>query len=82
MSAITELQTARKAVAVTPDDDNDLPLTGCRALWVNDAGNVEVICAGDTVAVVLTVLDSQLLPLQVKRVLATNTTSSEIFALY
>ncbi len=75
---------ARKSEVVTPSNTDDLPLTSarCIGLWVQDAGNVELMLEADSVAKVYTVEDGTLLPFYVKRVLAGNTTSTQIYALY
>ena len=78
----TPASTARRLVAVTPDDDNDLA-SNAKALYVGGGGDVEVIAAGDTVAVVLVAVPSgTILPVQVSRVLAGNTDATDIVALY
>lgn len=79
----TGMETANRVRAVAPHDDNDLTISPCRALWVGSAGDVEVIAADDTVARVFTAVSAgTLLPVSCSRVLATNTTASDILALY
>lgn len=67
------------AVEVTPSDATDLSPTA-RALYVGGAGTLEVIMqSGDTV----TFTNAEgVLPIRVKRVLATGTTATGIVALY
>ena len=73
---------AGSAEAVTPDDGVDLP-KGCRALYVGGAGNLVVIFDKDTSSVTLTgVTAGSVLPVRIKRVLATGTTATVIVALY
>ncbi len=66
---------ATHAEAVTPNTDNDLPNNlVTRGLWVGGAGDLVVILAEDTAAVTFTGVGAgQLLPIRVKRVLATST---------
>jgi len=74
---------AYKAVAVTPNDSTDLTDTGA-ALYVGTGGDVAVHMAdGSDVSVVFSsVPDGTFLPILVDRVLSTNTTASNILALY
>jgi hypothetical protein len=71
---------AYDASAVTPADDGALRVT--RALYVGGAGNVKVDMAlGNTVTFVGVVAGS-ILPIQVSRVYNTDTTATNIVALY
>lgn len=71
---------ATRAVAVTPNDTNDLAYTS-RALWIGGGGNVAVILADDTNPVTFSgVPAGTLLPLRVKRVRSTGTTATNIVA--
>jgi hypothetical protein len=70
------------AVAVTPDDDDDLASVA-RALYVGVSGDVAVIFADGTAAVTLTGLAGGVWhPIRVKRVLATGTDATNIMAGY
>lgn len=72
---------ARKCVAVTPDNDNDLP-GGEAFLYVGGAGDVEIIAADDSTPEILkNVPGGTTLPLSVKRVRAAGTTATFIKAL-
>jgi hypothetical protein len=72
---------ATQGVAVTKSDSTVLPVT--RALWVGGAGDVAVIFTGDTAAVTLAgVAAGTMLPVQVTKVMSTNTTATSIVALY
>ena len=72
---------ATRSAAVTPSDSVDLPNVS-RALWVGGAGNVAVMLADDTSAVTfVSVAAGTLLPLRVKRVMATNTTATSLVAI-
>lgn len=77
-------ETARKATAVTPSDSTDLTAYA-RSLYVGGAGNVAVIMAdqsGDTAVTFVGVAAGTVLPVQVRRVMSTNTTATNILALY
>lgn len=70
---------ARRAIAVTPDNDNDLALSA-RALYVGVSGHVAVITVdGDTVT--FSNHPVGYMPVRVKRVLATGTTATNMVAL-
>lgn len=72
---------ARNAAVVTPDNSNDLAHV-TRALFVGGSGNLNIDTAdGDTV-VLTGVVAGQILPIAVKRVRATNTTATNIVALW
>lgn len=72
----------RRARAITPDDDNDLPQV-TRALWVSVKGDLPVILADDVDPVTLVgVTNGQVLPLQVRRILATGNTCGQIIAFF
>jgi len=77
----TDVAGSYRAAAVTPGDSTILPAT--RGIWVGVAGNLAVIFAGDTTAVTLVgVAAGTLLPIQVTKVMSTNTTATNIVALY
>jgi hypothetical protein len=68
--------------AVTPSDTLDLAVP-CRAVWAGVAGNISIIAADDSVAVLLKgVPAGQWVPVQAKRILSTNTTATDIVAGY
>lgn len=70
------------AVAVTPNDNTDLPLTS-RGLFIGTGGHVAVILDKDAASVVLKNIPSgSVLPIRIRRVLATGTTALDIVALY
>ena len=69
------------AVAVTPSDTVSLTPNPTRALYVGGAGNVVVLIGGS--AVTFTgVQAGSILPICVTRVNSTNTTATNIVALY
>jgi len=77
-----DVSSAWKAIAITPSDATVLP-DGIRGVWVGGAGNIAVIMSGDTTAVTLAgVPAGTLLPIQISKVMATNTTATAITALY
>jgi len=71
--------------AVTPSDTVELP-DGCRGLFIGTAGNVVVVgvdAAGGATGVTLKNLaNGQIIPIAVRRVNSTNTTATDIVALY
>ncbi len=71
------------AVAVSPSDTVDLATVPTRGLWIGAGGDVAVNMQGTGTAVVFKgAATGAILPIQVKRVLVTNTTASSIVALY
>ena len=73
---------AKGAAAVTPSDSADL-VYRTRALYVGTGGNISVNMAGTGAAVVFTGVPSgSVLPISVTRVLSTDTTASDIVALW
>lgn len=72
---------AHSAAAVTTSDTTILPCT--RALYVGGAGNVAVVMADDENTVTFTAVPAgTILPVQVIKVMATNTTATTIVALW
>jgi len=70
---------AARMIAVTPNDDADLPIE-VDALYIGVGGVVRVRNeSGDDVA--FDVMDGQILPISIKRVMATNTTATGIVGL-
>lgn len=77
----TDVAAAFRGAAVTPSDATILPTT--RALYIGGAGDVAVIFAGDDAAVTLSGAQAgSVLPVQVTKVMSTNTTATNIVALY
>ena len=74
---------ARRAAAVTPSDTADLP-TYPKALYVGATGNVRVltVVAEDADAVTFANHPVGWLPVQVRRVMATGTTATQIVAAF
>ncbi len=67
------------AVAVTPSDAT--VLAGVRALYIGVSGNVAVIPRGSATAVTFLSVPIGILPVQVTKVMSTNTTATNIVAL-
>lgn len=81
MGRSTDVAAAFRGAAVTASDATILPVT--RALYIGGAGDVAVIFAGDTAAVTLSGAQAgSILPVQVTRVMSTNTTATNIVALW
>lgn len=75
------LHGAVAGAAVTASDSTDLGVT--RAIWVGTGGNLAVMFVNQTSAVTLAnVASGTLLQLEVTKVMSTNTTASNIVALY
>lgn len=73
--------TGRRFAAVTKSDDT--PLNGTKGLYVGGAGDLTV--KSDTTAAAVTfknVPAGTLLPIEVVRVMSTNTTATDIIAIY
>ena len=69
---------AVKAVSVSAADS-----VPCRAVYVGTGGNVALMLADDTVAVIFTnVPDGTLLPFACKQIRSTSTTASGLVAVY
>jgi hypothetical protein len=69
----------RSLVAITPDDNADIPSGLVRGLYVGTSGNVSVILADDSAEVTLHNLAAGIFhPIIAKRVRATGTTAQNI----
>ena len=72
---------AIRAVAITPDDDNDLTYA-TRAIYIGGDGDLAVVMQGDDTAVTFSgLVAGTILPIRVARVLDTNTSASAILGL-
>jgi hypothetical protein len=82
MSIAADLSSpASRGVEITPSDTTDLPALA-RGLWIGGAGAVRVILADDPSPVTFSgVAAGTLLPVIVRRVLATGTTATSIVGL-
>jgi hypothetical protein len=72
---------AIKSVDVTPDDNNDLAIIGA-IIFVGTGGNLEVTTVSGDIVIYKNLPDAYTLPVQVRRVKATNTTATDIIAQY
>lgn len=79
MGTNSAIYSARGGAAVTPSDSTILP--GVRGLYVGGAGNLAVTFNDDTTATLVGVLAGQIYPLQVKKVMFTGTSATNIVAL-
>lgn len=68
------------AVAVTPSDSSDLPVTS-RALYVGTGGDVRVTVGSGSVVTFVNVPEG-ILPMRVSRVHASGTTAADIVAVW
>jgi hypothetical protein len=74
--------TARKAAAITPDTNNDLPNFTTRGIWVGGVGNVVLDPIDGAPNITFTAVPAgTLLPVQARRVRATSTATLMV-ALY
>lgn len=71
---------AYDAAAVTKSDSTHLG--NVRGLYVGGAGDVAVLTAGGTTLTFSSVPAGSVLPIQVQKVMSTNTTATAIVALY
>ena len=72
---------ARGGVAITPSDATNF--AACRAIYVGTGGNVVAVFAdNNTAATFVNVPSGAILPVAVWRVNSTNTTASNMVALY
>ncbi len=73
---------ARRTGAIIPHDANDLPDLP-KAIYVGGGGDVALMAVGDTTARVFKMAPAgSILPIRVRRVLATGTTATSLIALY
>lgn len=77
-------QSAYDAYAVTASDTVNLPNGICKAIYIGDAAaaNVSVITQGGQTITFNNLLPGRIHEIACRRVLATNTTATDIIALY
>lgn len=80
MPAPYDVSSAVQVVAVTPS--NSTNFAECRALFVGTAGDVAVVARDGGVATLKNVANGTVLPIRAIRVNSTNTTATDIVALY
>jgi hypothetical protein len=71
---------AQFALAVTPNNDADLPLRA-RSLYIGGAGNIALVTVGGSSITFNNIPAGFILPVRVARVLATGTTATQIVSL-
>lgn len=71
---------AYSAVPVTPDDSNDLTYL-TRGVYIGGTGNLAVIMAGGQTVTFNGAVAGTILPIAVKRVLASGTTATGVVAI-
>lgn len=79
--AIRSMSPANRAEAVTPSDSTNLT-NPASALYIGGAGNVVVITTGGDTVTFNSLAAGSILPLRVARVKSTNTTATNIVALW
>lgn len=73
------------AQAYTPTNGVDIPVEGGANVYIGGTGNLEVVMYGDstnTAVVFNNIAEGVVHPIKVKRVLATNTTATNIVLVY
>lgn len=76
---LAALQQPTKVTAVTKHDDTDITATASKGLWVGTGGDLAVKGVGDSSATTLLAVPSgTYIPGAYQRVMATNTTASNI----
>jgi hypothetical protein len=70
------------AAAVTPSDTVDFARGACRAIYVGGAGNVAAVMIGGEVVTFVAPPVGTRLEIAAKRINATNTTATNLVALY
>ena len=85
------LEQAFNAQTVTPDDNVDLSLAGGTitegtnsgaCIYIGTGGDIQVTMLGGQTVIFVNVPDGTFLPIQVKRVWASNTNAGDILALF
>lgn len=85
------LEQALNAQTVTPNDSTDLSLAGGTitegtsngaCLFIGTGGDIQVTMLGGQVVIFANVPDGTFLPIQVRRVWASNTNAADILALF
>ncbi len=80
---VKEVLGGETAVAVTPNNSTDLATFPTRGIYVGVSGNIKVDMAGTGTAIILKNLAAGVVhPLAVKRVYSTDTTATDIVAVY
>lgn len=70
------------AISVTPSDTQALTNGRCRGLYIGTVGNVAITDYYGNVSIFKNAAAGQIIPIRAVYVMATNTTASDIVALY
>jgi hypothetical protein len=85
------LEQGFNAEVITPNDNADITLSGGiitpssnngACLYIGTGGNITVTMVGGQVVTFVNVVDGTFMPIQVRKVWATNTDAQDILALY
>jgi len=81
-AGLGNIDAARNAYAITPSDSVELPFIP-RGVYVGGAGNIAVKLMDDADAVTLVgCVAGSIIPIRPKSIMATNTTATNLVALY
>ena len=72
---------AEGAATITPSDSTNFTVI-CRAVYVGSAGNINGVLRDGSVVTFLNVPSGSILPVGFSRINATNTTATNLLALY
>ena len=78
----TRRDPAEDGFPVTPNDNTDLPNGNCRGFHVGGDGDVELISPNGNTVVYKSCIAGMQYPYEAARIKATNTTATDIVALY
>lgn len=73
---------ATRLVPVVPDDNNDLPSQGARAIYVGSSGDIHLTLANDTTDHTLPSVLAGIFPVVPKRIYATGTAATGMFLMF
>lgn len=79
---MADFSPARMAVAVTPSDTVNFTQGACRGLYVGVTGDVVVVAPDGTSVTYKSMASGLVHPIQALRINATNTTATNMVALY
>lgn len=77
-----DISAYKAPAAVTPNDGADLPRIKTRGVYIGGAGNLAVVTHEGVTLTFTGLLVGTIYPIQVDRIKATNTTATNIIALY
>lgn len=82
MSKQTATYTASACLSITPNDSSDLSLGTCRAVYVGGDGNIALVDGAGVTIDFVGVSAGSILPVQTARINSTDTTATNLVALY